>query len=113
MTTNVVSMTIFSIDYQVVIMDFLTTGVLNYCTADYLLTTPKISQCDYFIVFSVKCQKWGKNRSRKTGLSNWSKQDMWKKVIFPKNFKGTSTEGRKVYPWAEGRYKENMRDLIR
>ena len=38
---------------------------------------------------------------------------MWKKVIFPKNFKGTSTEGRKVYPWAEGRYKENMRDLIR
>ena len=58
MTTNVVSMTIFSIDYQVVIMDFLTTGVLNYftadnyCTADYLLTTPKISLCDYFIVFS-------------------------------------------------------------
>ena len=50
---NVVSMTIFSIDYQVVIMDFLTTGVLNYCTKDYLLTTPKISQCDYFIVFSV------------------------------------------------------------
>ena len=50
---NVVSMTIFSIDYQVVIMDFLTTGVLKYCTADYLLTTPKISQCDYFIVFSV------------------------------------------------------------
>ena len=49
---NVVSMTIFFIDYQVVIMDFLTTGVLNYCTADYLATTPKISQCDYFIVFS-------------------------------------------------------------
>ena len=50
---NVVSMTTFSIDYQVVIMDFLTTGVLNYCTTDYLLTTPKISQCDYIIVFSV------------------------------------------------------------
>ena len=59
MTTNVVSMTIFSIDYQVVIMDFLTTGVLNYCTADYLLTTPKISQCDYFIVFS-DCLQWPK-----------------------------------------------------
>ena len=50
---NAVSMTTFSIDYQVVIMYFLTTGVLNYCTADYLLTSPKISQCDYFIVFSA------------------------------------------------------------